>query len=268
MEAALELDLAVEQEFPGRLVVREGRLRDGMPYVEVLRPFTGMPPDRARESLSYVRVGISLREVGYEWRGEVLLTVGVGLGAVAFVALLAVGVGLWVRPRAHEASRPLGHGEEAEAGAGGGKKEGEDTGRALLRIGALTLDPQAKEVRYRGEKVELSPKEYELLRVLATEPGRVFSTREILERVWTNVPGATAKDVKQYIYLLRRKLERRPERPQLIVTVRGFGYKLMPLEPEAEASDDRNSDYDYDHDRRNREDGRKPSKSGKEGDRR
>jgi DNA-binding response OmpR family regulator len=92
----------------------------------------------------------------------------------------------------------------------------------------LQIDPASKEVRLRGGRVDLSPKEYELVSLLASEPGRVFSTREILGKIWSEGNSATDKDVKQYIYLLRKKLEIDPEHPQVIATVRGFGYKLLP----------------------------------------
>ena len=97
---------------------------------------------------------------------------------------------------------------------------------SVLKIGPLEIDDQRKEVRLRGERVELSPKEYELLKLLASEPGRVFSDREILERVWPEGSLASSTDVKRYIHLLRRKVEEDPKQPKLILTVKGFGYKL------------------------------------------
>jgi two-component system phosphate regulon response regulator PhoB len=93
-------------------------------------------------------------------------------------------------------------------------------------MGDLVIDDASKQVTMRGQKVELSPKEYELLRLLAREPGRVFSHEEILSQVWTDSHLATAQDVKQYVYFLRQKLEVNPSEPQFILTVRGFGYKL------------------------------------------
>jgi DNA-binding response OmpR family regulator len=91
---------------------------------------------------------------------------------------------------------------------------------------ALVVDNTSKRVFLNGAEVKLSPKEYELVRLLASEPGRVFSNEEILQAVWTGRRWATAQDVKQYIYFVRKKLEADPENPQFIITVRGFGYKL------------------------------------------
>jgi len=96
----------------------------------------------------------------------------------------------------------------------------------VIRVGPLEIDDRRKSVSLKGRHVELSPKEYELLRLLASEPGRVFSDREILAKVWPEGSLASSTDVKRYIHLLRRKLEEDPKSPKLIATVKGFGYKL------------------------------------------
>jgi DNA-binding response OmpR family regulator len=97
---------------------------------------------------------------------------------------------------------------------------------ALIRVGDLEIDDSIKHVKVKGRTVSLSPKEYELLKLLASEPGRVFSHQEIITAVWQNKPFITSSDVTKYIYLLREKLEDDPENPRYILTVRGFGYKL------------------------------------------
>jgi DNA-binding response OmpR family regulator len=97
---------------------------------------------------------------------------------------------------------------------------------ALIRVGDLEIDDSIKHVKVKGRTVSLSPKEYELLKLLASEPGRVFSHQEIIAEVWQNKPFITSSDVTKYIYLLREKLEDDPENPRYILTVRGFGYKL------------------------------------------
>jgi DNA-binding winged helix-turn-helix (wHTH) protein len=219
--AALGLSLPVMRDFPGDLVLQEGKLRDGTPYLDVIRPFTGESPDLARSEINYVRVGLSLREISSDFRAEVLLTVAVGLGfLLVIVSIFTVTVLMQrgsprrdvrrVRPRSSN------DGRDREITATEGQ----------IIAGPLRIHLPSREVWLRGERIDLSPKEYELLRLLAGEPGRVFSSREILERVWPEAHTATTKDVKQYIYLLRKKVESDPEHPQLIVTVRGFGYKL------------------------------------------
>jgi DNA-binding response OmpR family regulator len=97
---------------------------------------------------------------------------------------------------------------------------------ALIRVGDLEIDDSVKHVKVKGRTFSLSPKEYELLKLLASEPGRVFSHQEIIAAVWQNKPFITSSDVTKYIYLLREKLEDDPENPRYILTVRGFGYKL------------------------------------------
>lgn len=95
-----------------------------------------------------------------------------------------------------------------------------------MQLGTLHIDDERKEVRLGDKVIELSPKEYELLRLLASKPGKVFSHREIIDSIWKDNPYASSEDVKKYIYLLRNKLEEDVENPKLILTVRGFGYKL------------------------------------------
>lgn len=101
----------------------------------------------------------------------------------------------------------------------------------VIRTGEVSIDDERKEVVVRGQQVQLSPKEFELLRLLATRPGRVFSTDEILAAVWPDRDAAAAEDVKKYVHMLRAKIERDPSDPRIIVTVRGFGYRFAPPEP-------------------------------------
>ena len=101
----------------------------------------------------------------------------------------------------------------------------------LVEVGSLTIDEESKEVRLCGKPVKLSPKQYALLLLLAREPGKVFSDRDILRELWPDSRYANSKDVKQYIYLLRRRLgEVLPGAEALIATVPGFGYKLLSPE--------------------------------------
>jgi len=80
-----------------------------------------------------------------------------------------------------------------------------------------------------GVPLSLSPKLFSLLALLVSEPGRVFSDREILGAVWPASRYANAKDVKQHIYLLRKKLRGvQPGAEGMIVTVPGFGYRFEP----------------------------------------
>lgn len=96
-----------------------------------------------------------------------------------------------------------------------------------ITVGPLHIDDRTKTVTLRGKPISLSPKEYELLKLLASDPGRVFSDEEILARLWPPKSHATSNDVKQYIHLLRQKVEEDPHHPTMILTVKGFGYRLQ-----------------------------------------
>ena len=95
-----------------------------------------------------------------------------------------------------------------------------------LQVGPCLIDDRAKRVSIHGKDVALSPKEYELFKLLAGDPGRVFSSDEIIVRLWPESTRADHNDVKQYVHLLRSKIEPAPAHPCLIRTVKGFGYKL------------------------------------------
>ena len=98
---------------------------------------------------------------------------------------------------------------------------------APLIVGDLTLDPSAHTVSLAGINIELSPKEFNLLHALAIEPNHVRSVDDLLAIVW----GAEFIGQPQVVYVhirwLREKLEKDPNHPKRIVTVRGVGYKLM-----------------------------------------
>ncbi len=97
----------------------------------------------------------------------------------------------------------------------------------LLRAGPCEIDDRSKTVTIAGQAVSLSPKEYELFKLLATDPGRTFSADEIIARLWPTSGRAGSSDVKQYVYLLRNKVESLPGSPCRIDTVKGFGYRLL-----------------------------------------
>jgi DNA-binding response OmpR family regulator len=98
----------------------------------------------------------------------------------------------------------------------------------ILMVGDLEVDPQAHTVTRAGRAVDLSPREFDLLSLLATQPEKVFSTEDILAQVW----GAEFVGQPQVVYVhirwLRQKLEADPDHPTRILTVRGVGYKLVP----------------------------------------
>lgn len=94
----------------------------------------------------------------------------------------------------------------------------------------VVLDDDTHEVWKAGEPVELSPTEFNLLRYLLQNPGRVLSKRQILEHVWTYDFGGDGNVVESYVSYLRRKVD--TSEPRLLHTVRGVGYVLrQPRRP-------------------------------------
>ena len=95
-----------------------------------------------------------------------------------------------------------------------------------ITVGDLMIDPAAHTVTLAGEPVELTPREFDLLRVLALEAGHVVTVDNLLSRVW----GAEFVGQPQVVYVhirwLREKIEKNPAHPEKILTVRGVGYKL------------------------------------------
>lgn len=96
-----------------------------------------------------------------------------------------------------------------------------------IAVGDIVIDARTKSVTVRGEDIALSPKEFSLLALLASDLGRVFTSEEIIAKLWGGQSRATGADVKQYIYQLRGKIERDLHAPQRIRNVKGFGYKLV-----------------------------------------
>jgi DNA-binding response OmpR family regulator len=98
----------------------------------------------------------------------------------------------------------------------------------VRQIGGLRLDFARHQVAVDGTEVQLTPSEFKLLAMFAKEPERVFSRRQLMEHLWESefVGDEHACDV--HISNLRKKIERDAAHPERIVTVRSFGYKLMP----------------------------------------
>jgi two-component system response regulator RegX3 len=100
---------------------------------------------------------------------------------------------------------------------------------AKLRVGDLELDLSKHEARVGDEQVPLTAFELKLLALLAGEPERVFSRREIMRHLWDSSFVGDERACDLHVSNIRRKLERDPARPERLVTVRGVGYKLQPV---------------------------------------
>jgi DNA-binding response OmpR family regulator len=93
----------------------------------------------------------------------------------------------------------------------------------------LFLDERTREVRVRGQQIELTAKEFDLLAFLMRSPRQVFSRGQLLEHVWSSRPDwQDEATVTEHIRRVRHKIEKDPEHPQWISTVRGVGYRFEP----------------------------------------
>lgn len=103
---------------------------------------------------------------------------------------------------------------------------GSSSGESTLNIGGISLDDGSKDVTVDGEPVSLTPTEYEILKLLMNNPGRVFSPREIYRLVWKDEPYGAETTVAVHIRHLREKVEINPAEPRYIKAVWGQGYKM------------------------------------------
>ena len=100
---------------------------------------------------------------------------------------------------------------------------------SIRRVGSLELDSVRHHVRVGGAPVSLTPSEFRLLDLLASDPDRVFSRKEIMQHLWDSSYVGDQRACDIHISNLRSKLESDPADPTRIVTIRGVGYKLVPV---------------------------------------
>ena len=97
---------------------------------------------------------------------------------------------------------------------------------AAIHAGDVLIDLEHRQVTRAGEEVHLTPTEMSLLLALARDAGKVLTHRQVLQRVWGDYAAENSAQLRVYINYLRRKLERDPAHPSLIVTEPGVGYRL------------------------------------------
>lgn len=100
--------------------------------------------------------------------------------------------------------------------------------RPVFKSGDLTVDLVRRIVTVRGEEVKLTPREYDLLRLLVAHAGKVLTHRFILGELWG--PEGDVQYLRMYVRTLRQKIESSPERPQHILTEQGVGYRLRVVD--------------------------------------
>jgi DNA-binding response OmpR family regulator len=96
----------------------------------------------------------------------------------------------------------------------------------VVDMGELRIDVPRRTVEVRGREVQLTFVEFELLRVLASAPGRVFSRRQLLEHLRGGADYREPRTIDVHVRHLREKIEQDPHEPELILTVRGVGYRF------------------------------------------
>jgi len=121
--------------------------------------------------------------------------------------------------------RELEYRVEALLRRGQGTKKTVDDGDRL-EIGDLVVDRRRHEVSRAGKRVDLTPLEFQILELLASEPGRAWSRNDLLDRVWSTECEGYQRNIDPHINRLRKKLEADPKNPHYVLTVRGVGYKL------------------------------------------
>ena len=206
----LEADgFAVSEAGDGETALR--MLRDGAPDLVLLDVM--LPGMDGLEVLRQVRTFSEVYVILVTARTEeVDKLVGLGVGADDYVTKPFSPREVAARVKA-VLRRDRGGGPQPSAG--------------VLRFAGLTVDPDAHEVRVDGTPVTLSALEFSVLAALAEAPGRVFSRRQLLERVWGYDFFGDERVVDVHIRSLRARLGDDAASPQLIATVRGVGYKFI-----------------------------------------
>lgn len=101
----------------------------------------------------------------------------------------------------------------------------------VLTVGDVTLDPSRHEVRVGGSKVDMPLREFELLNLFMTNPGKVLTREALMRRIWGRTPPSGTKSLDVHVRRIRAKIDGDQPSPSRIVTVRGVGYKYAAPPP-------------------------------------
>lgn len=199
-----EMDLGSDLESIRPLDARSSLRHTGL---DVIVPIiVASQPDKP---IGVVQVGFSREYVRKEVRAHVVLVFGIAFGSWLLLLLMAL-----VAVRMFGAKPTIDHTQGIETDG-------------IIRCGALEINTESCAVTYRGHDIELAPKMFELLEYLARRSGRTFSDRDLLTALWSDAPYAASGDVKQCIYMIRKRLGVACVDPKrIIANVKGFGYKL------------------------------------------
>ena len=101
-----------------------------------------------------------------------------------------------------------------------------DDGHSIVRAGRLVVDAELQDAIVDGRRAGLTQKEFQLLYLLATRAGKAVSRDFLIEQLWSEDELASDKNVAVYIRRIRQKIERDPDAPEILLTVRGYGYRI------------------------------------------
>jgi len=105
-----------------------------------------------------------------------------------------------------------------------GSEQSEES--SLLTVGPVTVDTRRREAALNDEPLALTPTEFRLLSALARRPGTAISQEDLVAEVWGDYRQKGGSALRRYVWFLRQKIEQDPNEPKLLITVRGFGYRL------------------------------------------
>ncbi|MEX0966529.1 MAG: response regulator transcription factor [Bacteroidia bacterium] len=109
------------------------------------------------------------------------------------------------------------------------KKEIQSNGQSILRLGELMIDKEKRKVAIDDERIELTPKEFDLLVLLASTPGKSYTREQILNLVWGYEFNGYEHTVNSHINRLRSKIEKNLGKPEYILTAWGIGYRFAEI---------------------------------------
>jgi DNA-binding response OmpR family regulator len=101
-----------------------------------------------------------------------------------------------------------------------------DDGHSILRTGRLVVDSELQDAIVDDRRAGLTQKEFQLLYLLATRAGKAVSRDFLIEQLWSEDELGSDKNVAVYIRRIRQKIERDPDAPEILLTVRGYGYRI------------------------------------------
>ncbi len=108
----------------------------------------------------------------------------------------------------------------ARAGTEGGEEDG------ILKVGPLLVDTRRREASRNDQPLSLTPTEFRLLSALARRAGAAISQEDLVAEVWGDYRQKGGSALRRYVWFLRQKIEEDPNQPKLLITVRGYGYRL------------------------------------------